>query len=76
MTIDLREFNELSRKAAELMSETADVPSVLRNRLGEQHDLTHAAERMATSIETFVRELRSFDASSEPAVTDSYTNPY
>jgi len=70
------EFNELTRKATELMSDTADVPSVLRSRLGEQHELTRAADRMTASIETLVRELRSFDASAEPVVTDTYQDPY
>jgi hypothetical protein len=72
MNFDLRGFSELTRKATEMMSETADVPNVLRNRLGEQHELTRAANEMMTSIETFVRELRSFDASAEPALSDTY----
>jgi hypothetical protein len=76
MNIYPGEFNELSRKASELMSDTADVSSLLRSRLGDQHHLTRAAEQMAVSIETLVRELRSFDASAEPAVTDLYQNPY
>ena len=60
----------MTRQATELMSGTADVPNVLRSRLGEQHELTRAAREMVASIETFVRELRSFDASAEPVVTD------
>jgi hypothetical protein len=76
MSIDLREFNELSRRAADLLSDTADVPGVLRNCLGEQHELTHSAERMAASIEAFVRELRSFDVSAEAAAADPYPNSY
>lgn len=76
MTIDFRDFNELTRKAADLKSETADIPGVLRNRLGEQHELTHAAEQMAASIEVFVRELRSFDFSADPTPSDVYPNPY
>jgi hypothetical protein len=70
MNFDTRGFSQLTRKATDLMSETADVPTVLRSRLGAQHELTRAAQQMVTSIETFVRELRSFDASAEPAVTD------
>jgi len=65
MTIDARELNELTRKATELMSETADVPRILRNRLGEQHQLAQAADEMLGSIESFVRELRCFDISSQ-----------
>jgi hypothetical protein len=76
MNIYPGEFNEFGRKASELMSDTADVPSVLRSRLGEQHELTRAADQMTASIETLVRELRSFDASAEPMVTDTYQDPY
>jgi hypothetical protein len=65
MYIDTRELNELTRKATQLMSETADVPRVLRNQLGEHHELAQAAEEMQGSIENFVRELRSFHASSQ-----------
>ena len=46
MIIDARELNDLTRRATDLMSETADVPRVLRNRLGEQHQLAQAAEEM------------------------------
>jgi hypothetical protein len=72
MNLDPRDFSALRRKATELMSETADVPTVLRSRLGEQHELTRAAGEMVASIEIFVRELRSFDASAEPLATDAY----
>jgi len=75
MNFDLRGFSELTRKATEMMSETAEVPAVLRSRLGEQHELTRAADEMVASIETFVRELRAFDASAEPVVTDTYQDP-
>ena len=47
---------------------------MLRSRLGEQHELTRAADEMVASIETFVRELRSFDASAEPVVADTYSD--
>ncbi len=76
MNIYPGEFNELRRKASELMSDTADVSSLLRSRLGDQHELTRAAEQMTTSIETLARELRSFDSSAEPTLTDTYQNPY
>jgi hypothetical protein len=72
MNFDTQGFSALTRRATDLMFETADVPTVLRSRLGEQHELTRAAREMVASIETFVRELRSFDASAEPAVTDTY----
>lgn len=70
MNFDTRGFSQLTRQATDLMSETADVPTLLRSRLGEQHELTRAAQEMVASIESFVRELRSFDASGEPVVTD------
>jgi hypothetical protein len=63
MTMDARELNELTSKATELMAETADVPRMLRNRLGEQHYLAQAATDMQVGIETLVRELRRFDVS-------------
>ncbi len=65
MTLDTRELNEFTRKATELMSETSDVPRILRNQFGEQHRLTQAAEEMLGSIEHFVRELRHFDIAGE-----------
>jgi hypothetical protein len=72
MIIDARELNELTRKATELMSETADVPRILRNRLGEQHQLAQAAEEMQGSIEKFVRELRCFDVSAQALEADTF----
>lgn len=76
MNFDTRGFSELTRKATEMMSDTADVPRVLRSQLGDQHELTRAADEMVASIETLVRELRSFDASAEPVVTDTFQDPY
>ena len=72
MNIDARELNELTRKATALMSETADVPRVLRNRLGEQYQLAQAAEDMQGSIENFVRELRCFDICAQPVGADTF----
>jgi hypothetical protein len=72
MILDARELNDLTRKATDLMSETADVPRVLRNRLGEQHQLALAAEEMQGSIETFVRELRCFDISAQTIAADTF----
>jgi hypothetical protein len=62
MSIDERELSDLMRRAAELMSDTADVPRLLGNHLGQQHHLAQAAEEMQGSIENLVRQLRSFDA--------------
>jgi hypothetical protein len=72
MIIDARELNEFTRKATDLMSETADVPRVLRNRLGEQHPLAQAAGEMQGSIETFVQELRCFDISAQTVGADTF----
>lgn len=72
MIIDARELNELTRRATELMSETADVPRVLRNRLGEHHKLVQAAAEMQESIETFVQELRCFDLSAQTVAADTF----
>lgn len=72
MTIDAMELNQLTRKATDLMSETADVPRLLRNRLGDEHELARAAEQMQGSIESFVRELRRFDVSDQPSQTDPF----
>jgi len=70
--IDSRDLNEFTRKATDLMSETADVPRILRNRLGEHHKLAQAAEEMVGSIELFVRELRCFDTSAEKVPADTF----
>jgi hypothetical protein len=65
MTLDTRELNDFTRRATELMSETSDVPRMLRNQLGEDHRLAQAADEMLGSIEQFVRELRRFDIAEE-----------
>jgi hypothetical protein len=56
-----RELNELSHKAGELLSDTPDVPRLLKMRLGAEHPLAAAAEAMLGSIEGQVRELNWFD---------------
>ncbi|HUA18096.1 MAG TPA: hypothetical protein VMB25_05080 [Bryobacteraceae bacterium] len=63
MQLHPRELNELTRKAGELLSDTGDVPRLLKMRLGTGHALAAAAEEMLGSIEDLLRELRSFDAS-------------
>jgi hypothetical protein len=72
MIIDARELNDLTRRATDLMSATADVPRVLRNRLGERHQLAQAAEEMQGSIENFVRELRCFDVAGQVIEADAF----
>ena len=65
MYLDPRELNELTRKATELLSDTTDVPRLLSMRLGEDHALAAAADDMLGNIEALVRELRSFDVSTQ-----------
>jgi hypothetical protein len=72
MIIDARELNALTRRATDLMSETADVPRILRNRLGGHHPTVRTAEKMQASIEDFVRELRRFDVSAQIVEADAF----
>jgi len=72
MSIDARELSDFRRRATELMSQTADVPSILRRRLGQQHQLAQAADEMLDSIENFVRELRAYDISDRTAPADTF----
>jgi predicted nucleic acid-binding Zn-ribbon protein len=72
LIIDARELNDLTRRATDLMSETADLPRILTNRLGEQHHLAQAAAQMQGSIESLVRELRCFDISAQPIAADTF----
>lgn len=60
MPFNQNDFNELTRKAADLTSATADVPRLIRLRLGPDHELAKAADEMLGRLETFVRELRSY----------------
>jgi hypothetical protein len=76
MYIDTRDFSELRRKAGEMMSETTDIPAVLRSRLGEDHQLTRAASEMTASIEALVRELRAFDVTDEPISSEIPPDSY
>jgi hypothetical protein len=71
MPFDQSDFDELTRKAAELTVETADVPRLLRLRLGPEHELAKAADEMLGRLEIFVRELRSFHASAETNQSDT-----
>jgi hypothetical protein len=72
MILDATELNELTRKATDLMMEMADVPGLLRNRLGEENELAQAAENMLGSIEILVHELRCFDVSAQPVLDPYY----
>jgi hypothetical protein len=70
MTIDARELNELTRKATDLMSETADVPRVLRNRLGEQHQLAQAAEEMQAASKVSCANCAASMSRPRPSLRD------
>jgi hypothetical protein len=70
MSLHPRELSELTRKATELLSDTTDVPRLLTMRLGKEHSLSSAGDDMLGSIETLLRELRTFDASSQEELGD------
>ncbi len=63
MRLQSLEFAELTRRATDLLSDTADVPRLLKIRLGKDDPLAVSGDQMLASIEALVRELRSFDAS-------------
>lgn len=63
MDFDQSDMHELTRKATDLMSETADIARLLKVRLGVGHHLSRCAGGMLESMESLVRELRSFCAS-------------
>jgi len=71
MVFDQSDFNELTRKAAEVTLQAADVPRLLRLRLGPEHELSKAAEEMLGRLETLVRELRSFHGIPETSPNDT-----
>ena len=60
MHFDPTDFNELTRRATDVMLRTSDIPRLLRLRLGPDHELAKAAEEMLARLENFVRELRSY----------------
>jgi hypothetical protein len=72
MMIDARELNDLTRRATDLMTETADVPRILANQLGEQHPLAQSGALMQESIESLVRELRCFDISDQAVASEAF----
>jgi len=60
MYFDQSEFNELATRAAALTRDIADVPRLLRARLGPGHDLAQSAEEMLNTLEQLVHALRSY----------------
>lgn len=75
MYFDQSDFNELTRRAAELILETADVPRLIKLRLGPEHELAKSAEEMLDTLEAFVRELRSYHGSTENGESSSADRP-
>lgn len=71
MYFDQSDFNDLTRKAADLILETADVPRLIKLRLGAEHELAKSAELMLDRLEAFVRELRSYHGSWERVESSS-----
>ena len=67
LSFDSKEFNDLTRKASDLLLDTMDIPRLLRTRLGAEHQVVGSADEMLRSLETFVHELRLFHG---PAVSD------
>jgi len=60
VSFDAKEFNDLTRRASDLLLDTMDIPRLLRTRLGGQHEVVGSADEMLRSLETFVHELRLF----------------
>ena len=56
-------LNELTRTAADLMSDTEDVARLLKARLGAEHELVRSANDMHASLESLAHELRCLCAS-------------
>ena len=67
ISFDSKEFNDLTRKASDLLLDTMDIPRLLRTRLGVEHQVVGSADEMLKSLETFVHELRLFHG---PPVSD------
>jgi hypothetical protein len=60
INFDAKEFNDLTRRASDLLLDTMDIPRLLRTRLGAEHQVVGSADEMLRSLETFVHELRLF----------------
>jgi len=71
ISFDESDLKELARRAAQLSSDTSEVPRLLRVRLGPDHALTKLADEMLDSLETFTRDLRSFRAFNADSRTES-----
>ncbi len=71
MDFNQSDFDELARRAAQLTLEAADVPRFLKVRFGPEHELAKSADEMLGMLETFVRELRSFQAISAGSKRDA-----
>jgi hypothetical protein len=65
ISFDAKEFNDLTRRASDLLLDTMDIPRLLRTRLGAEHQVVASADEMLRSLETFVHELRLFHGPAE-----------
>ena len=65
MMLDVRELHDFLRRASDLRTTIADVPTVLDGALGSNHRLTVAAHDLQTSVDSLVRELQRFDLTAQ-----------
>ncbi len=68
MHVTQNHFNELTRRAADLMIDTEEVARLLKARLGSGHHLVRSANEMHQSLEALVRELRSSCAADQDEI--------
>jgi hypothetical protein len=65
MHVNQSNLHELTRKAADLMSDTEDVARLLKARLGAEHEVVRSANDMHASLESLAHELRCRCASDD-----------
>jgi len=65
MHVNQSNLNELTRKAADLMSDTEDVARLLKARLGAEHEVVRSANDMHASLESLAHQLRCLSASDD-----------
>jgi hypothetical protein len=65
MHVNQSNLNELTRKAAGLMSDTEDVARLLKARLGAEHEVVRSANDMHASLESLAHQLRCLCASDD-----------
>ena len=65
MHVNQSNLHELTRKAADLLSDTEDVARLLKARLGAEHAVVRSANDMHASLESLAHELRCLCASDD-----------